>query len=84
MYVVSTNFAKTLFCKYEYNVILWRHKLRISSNNDHHTPLLNTVLEFGRGAYNQAVGLGITRPLHVTALTPESRQNLGTNLNVKP
>jgi len=40
--VVSTNFAKTLVCKRECGVILCRHKQRISSNNDHHTPLLNT------------------------------------------
>jgi len=42
MYVVSTNFAKTLICKREYDVILWRHKQRISNNNDHKTPLFNT------------------------------------------
>ena len=61
LHVVSTNFVKTLVCKRENDVILWRHKLRISSNNDHHTPLLNT--EFGRGAYNQSVSPGVTRPL---------------------
>jgi len=43
MHIVSTNLAKTLVCKREYHVILWRHKQRISSNNDHHTPLLNTT-----------------------------------------
>jgi len=45
MQVVSTNFAKTLVCKREYDVISWRHKQRsICSNNGHHgpTPLLNT------------------------------------------
>jgi len=42
MHVVSTNFAKTLICKREYDVILWRHKERISNNNDHYTPMLNT------------------------------------------
>ena len=42
MHVVSTNFAKTLICKREYDVILWRHKQRISNNSDHYTPLLNT------------------------------------------
>jgi len=35
---------QNLGCKPEYDVILWRHKHRISSNNDHHTPLLNTRL----------------------------------------
>jgi len=42
MHVVSTNFVKTLVCKRAYDVILWRHKQRISSNNDHHSPLFNT------------------------------------------
>jgi len=42
MHVVSTNFAKTLVCKREYDVILWRHKQRTSNNNDQYTPLLNT------------------------------------------
>ena len=64
MQVASTNFAKTLVCKREYDVILWRHHQRISSNNDHHTPLFNTRI--WRGAYNQAVTPGITRPLHAT------------------
>jgi len=44
MHVVSTNFAKTLVCKREYDVILRRHKLRFSSYNDHLTPLLNTKI----------------------------------------
>ena len=42
MRVVSTNFAKILICKREYDVILWRQKQCISNNNDHYTPLLNT------------------------------------------
>jgi len=41
MHVVSTNFAKMLICKREYDVILWRHKQHLSSNNCHYTPLLN-------------------------------------------
>ena len=53
-----------MLCKYD--VMLWRHKQRATSNNDHHTPL--QILEFGRGAYNQAVAPGITRPLHAPAL----------------
>jgi len=67
LHVVSTNFARILDCKREYDVILWRHKQRISSNNDHHTPLLNTRI--WKGASNQAVAPGITRPLHATAAT---------------
>jgi len=42
MHVVSTHFAKIMICKREYDVILWRHRQRISNNNDHYTPLLNT------------------------------------------
>jgi len=42
MHVVSANFAEALVCKREYDVILWRHKQRISSNNGYHTPMLKT------------------------------------------
>jgi len=45
MHVVSTNFAKTLFWKREYDIILQRYKQHVSSNNDHHTPLLNTTIQ---------------------------------------
>jgi len=31
------NCAKPLDWKREYNVVVWRHKWRICSNNDHHT-----------------------------------------------
>jgi len=37
--IASTNFAKTLDRKCEFNVAVWRHKHRPPSNNDHHTPL---------------------------------------------
>jgi len=53
MHVVSTEVSKTLVCKREYVVIFRRHKQRISSNNNHHTPLLNT--ECGRGEYKQTI-----------------------------
>jgi len=53
MQTVSTNITEALVCKREYYVILWRQKQLISSNNDHHTP--HSILEFRRGAYNQAV-----------------------------
>jgi len=68
MHIVSTNLAKTLVCKREYDVILWHNKQRISSNIDHHTPLLNTT--FWRES-NQAVTPGITRPLHATGYNSE-------------
>jgi len=42
MRVVLTNLAKTLVCKREHDVILSRYTQRISSDNDHHTPLLKT------------------------------------------
>ena len=64
----ETNFAKTLVCERECNDMLWHHKQRISSNNDHHTPLLNTRIWLE--AYNQAVAPGITRPLHATGNMP--------------
>ena len=38
MCIVSNNFSKTLDLKREIDVILWRHKQRTSSNNDHRTP----------------------------------------------
>ena len=47
MHVISINFAKTLVRKREYDVILWRRKERIYSNNDHHKPLLNTKILYG-------------------------------------
>jgi len=49
MHVVSTNFAKALVCKREYDIILWRRKQGISSNNGRHTPLCS-IQEFSRGA----------------------------------
>ena len=64
MHVVSTNFAKTLVYQSEYDVILSRHKQRISSNKT--TIRRCLVLKFRRGASNQAVASGITRPLHAT------------------
>jgi len=70
MHVVSTNFAKTVVYKCKYAVTFWHHKQRISSNNDHHIRHCS-ILEFGRGASNQAVAPGITRPLHATAHTAQ-------------
>jgi len=61
MHAVSTNFAKR-----QNDVILWRHKQRMSSYFDHHTQLHCSMLEFIRGKYNHAVVPGITRPLHAT------------------
>jgi len=60
MHTVLTNLAETLAYKRKYNVKLWRHKHCLSSNNDQHTPLLNTTIWYG--AYNQRVAPGITRP----------------------
>jgi len=36
---MSTNFAKTLVLKHEYDVKLRRHKQRNLKTNDHHMPL---------------------------------------------
>jgi len=37
--IMSTNFAKTLVWKHEYDVKLWRHKDRTPKTNGHHMPL---------------------------------------------
>jgi len=42
MHIVSTNFAKALLWKHEYDVKLWRHKQRTPNTNDHHVPLNET------------------------------------------
>jgi len=39
MPIMSTNFAKTLVWKHEYDVKLWRHKKRTPNTNDHHLSL---------------------------------------------
>ena len=39
MHITSTNFAKTLAWKCEYDVKLWRHKQRRTNTNDHNMPL---------------------------------------------
>ena len=39
MHIMSTNFAKTLVWKHEYDVKLWRHKQRTQNTNYQHTPL---------------------------------------------
>jgi len=43
--ILSTNFAKTLVRKHEYDVKLWRHKHRTPQANDHHMPLNETPHE---------------------------------------
>jgi len=39
MHIMSTNFAKTLVWKHEFDVKLWRRKERTPNTNDHHIPL---------------------------------------------
>jgi len=39
---MSTNYAKMLVWKDEYDVKLWRHKERTANANDHHMPLIET------------------------------------------
>jgi len=64
MHVVSTNFAKTVFA----NVNMTSY-CDVTNNV---CPVTMTTIrhcsipEFGRGASNQTVALGITRPLHAT------------------
>ena len=40
---MSTNFAKTLVWKHEYDVTLWRHRDTTPETNDHHMPLNETT-----------------------------------------
>jgi len=42
MHIMSTNFAKTLVWKHEYDVKLWCHKDRTPQTIDHHMPLNET------------------------------------------
>ena len=42
MHIMSTNFAKTLVWKHEYDVKLLRHKQGTPNTNDHHVPLNGT------------------------------------------
>jgi len=65
MHIVSKNFDKTLVCRREYDVIFLRHKQGISATMT--TTRHCSSLEFGKGAANQAVAPGITRPLNATA-----------------
>jgi len=71
MHAVSTNVAKPTP-----NVIMWRHKQRIFSYIDHHTPLHYSVLQFVRGAYNLAADPGITRSLYATDRTSLKKMSL--------
>jgi len=61
MHVVSTNIAKMLVCKHDKDV----------TNSVYPVAMIAirhcSILEFGRGACNQAVAPGIARPLHATA-----------------
>jgi len=40
---MSTNFAKTLVWKQDYDVKLWRHKQRTTNTNDYPMPLKETL-----------------------------------------
>jgi len=78
MHVVSTNFAKTLVCKREYDVTNSVYSVTTTTSN---VGLRHcSILEFGRGASNQAIAQGITRPLqHATApatLAPKTAEKI--------
>jgi len=45
MRIMSTNFAKTLVWKHEYDIKLLRHKYRTPQTNDHHMSLNETPHE---------------------------------------
>jgi len=55
---MSTNVAKTLVWKHEYDVKWWRHKQRTPNTNDHHMPLIETlaVKIFCRRHWSQQTG----------------------------
>jgi len=76
MHVVLTDFDKTLICKRNYDVMLWRNTHRLYSNNDHHTPLLKTRICYG--ACNQEFALGVVRPLHATERTLVNPWNISS------
>ena len=42
---MSTNFAKTLVWKHDYDAKLWRHKQRTPNTNDHHMTLNETPMK---------------------------------------
>jgi len=62
MHIVSTSFAKTLVSKREYDVTNRVYPVTMTTIRHCSIP------EFDRGAYNQAVAPGITRPLDVTGM----------------
>jgi len=70
MHVVSTNFAETLVCERENDVILWRHKQCIFSNNDHHSPLFNA------GIWKEGIQSNSRPGHHQTSARHWQRQNL--------
>jgi len=51
---MSTNFAKRLVWKHEYDVKLWRHKERTPNTNDHHVPEWNPPWKFSAYATGHA------------------------------
>jgi len=65
IHVVSTNFAKTLVGKLNMtsHCNVTNSVYPVTMTTIHHC----SILEFGRGASNQAIAPGITRPLHATA-----------------
>ena len=62
MHVVSTNFAKTLVANVNITSYcdVTKSVYPVTMTTTHHC----SILEFGRGASNEAVAPGITRPLH--------------------
>jgi len=69
MHVVSTNFSKMLVANVKmtsYCDVTNRLYLVIMTTIG---PSLCSILEFGRGASNQALAPSITRPLHATVCT---------------
>jgi len=66
MHVVLTNFAKMLVANLNMMSCcdITNSVFPVTMTTIHHCSMLN----FGRGASNQAVAPGITRPLHATGI----------------
>jgi len=62
MHIMSTNFAKKLVWKDEYDVKLWRHKERTANANDNHMPLIETP-PWKSSAYATTLCCAIYQPL---------------------
>jgi len=64
MHIVSTNFAKTLIWKQEYDFQVWHHKQQTRNRNDHYMPLNELLLPWKVPVYATA-SVGCTNEIFV-------------------